>query len=576
MKKIQKLPLAVISLILTIPFSISYAQTPPASQTGGGQLQQIKQIEAGQTIEKTITTEKASEGEEITPDIIPEDEGEKVLINKILVEGATLLSQPEIDKVISQFLGTELSLKGMQRVADLLTDEYRKKGYATSRVYIPPQTMKENTLILRVVEGKMGSYEIRGNKYFKTALLEKKLNLKQGAYFDYGQLQKSLTYINEHPDRNAKAVLVPGKEPGTTDLVIEVKDRLPVHIGFEYDNFGSRYVETNRWSKVFEHNNLLGFDDKAYFKMQRSEDTLSRLKHGRYSFPVNPTLDVGMYIVNTTTKLGKEYINLSSRSYAFVVGVFANKMLYSDDVLDVRFNLGYDYKNIENYLLDAISSTDNVRVLKGGLDVDFNDKWARNILTMEIDTGLPEVMGGMHAKSDSSSRGGAGAGGRFVKLYGNYYRLQPFYLDTNLLFKNTFQFSNYDLVASEQFQIGGPASVRGYSPAEFSGDKGAYSSVEWSMPVYLLGKKTKVPFTKNTSFYDSLKFVTFYDWGTTHVNTVLAGEKKYRNLSGWGVGVRFNPNENISLRVEFGYPLNEYNPSDDKNVRPWVEVITKF
>jgi len=563
--------LLLIALFLFPTFT--FAQEPPPSQTAGGIAQQEKQIKEKKKLEERIRKEPA-EPEEVTPDeISSEDVGKKILIKKIIVEGVTLIPEAEIQKITSQFEGKSLSLKDMQKVADLITDEYRKRNYLTSRAFIPPQTIKKATLIIRVIEGKVGEVQIEGNRYFKTRLLERKLDVEEGGYFDYSALQKSLVYINEHPDRFAKAMLVPGKEPGTTDIIIKVKDRLPIHVGFEYDNFGSRYIEKDRGSLVFEHNNLLGFDDKLYFKAQQSEAAHLMLKQLRYSFPINPTLEMGGYLLRSRLKLGREFKDVEARGKATIAGLFLSKDLIDERDFDLSFNLGFDYKHIRNYLLGVESSRDEVRLLKTGLDVDFTDPWGRNIFTLELDTGIPRMWGGLKAKDPASSR--AGAGGKFLKWTGNYFRLQPGPFSSSVLWKNSFQLSGYSLVASEQFQIGGPATVRGYPPAEYSGDKGYYTSLEWSLPVYFLPKTTKLPLSKDINLYDSLRIVVFYDWATVRLNRILAGEKN-RTLKGYGFGLRFNPTDKFSLRTEVGYPLGGPESSDNDSYQAWVELKWKY
>ncbi len=153
--------------------------------------------------------------------------------------------------------------------------------------------------------------------------------------------------------------------------------------------------------------------------------------------------------------------------------------------------------------------------------------------------------------------------------------MQPGPFSSTILFKNSAQMSNSNLVAGEQFQIGGPGSVRGYPPAELAGDKGLYSSVEWSFPPYFFPRNIKVPFTDH-SVYDSFRIVTFYDWAETHANNVTIGEKKHKILRSCGFGFRFNLGRNFSARIELGYPLSNANPSNGKNVQKWFEITGKF
>jgi len=162
-----------ICFFLAVYFTKAFPQ-PPASQTAGGLIQQERELERKKKLEEKITKPKPSPKETLPEEIIPEEAGPKILIKEIRVEGATLIPQEVIEKITSEYENKELSLKDMQKVADLITDEYRKKGYVTSRAYIPPQTIRNNILIIRVVEGELGRLEIKGNRYFKTSLLEKK------------------------------------------------------------------------------------------------------------------------------------------------------------------------------------------------------------------------------------------------------------------------------------------------------------------------------------------------------------------------------------------------------------------
>jgi hemolysin activation/secretion protein len=559
--------------LLTSSYQSTIFAQPAASQTAGGISQQEKSIEKQRDLQQQAGQERSAEKQAVPQEVVLPDSGPKVLVNKIDVQGATLLSAKEIQTIVSSFEGKQLSLKDFQKIADLISGEYRKKGYMTSRAYVPPQSVKEGVLVIKVIEGKLGTVDIKGNKYFSTALLKKKLNMEQGGYFDYSALQNSLVYINEHPDRSAKAVLVPGAERGTTDVMLEVKDRLPVHVGFGYDNFGSRYIDKNRYYMGLEHNNLTGHDDKLFLKYMTSESSYMRLQQGRYSYSVTPTLDLGVYMIMSKIKLGREYEDLDSRGKARIYGLFLNKVLVQKPELDVRFNAGFDYKSVVNFLSGNKDSRDELRILKGGFDFDFSDKLGRNIINTELDYGVPDILGAMEDKDPMSSRKPS-SGAEFQKGMVNYFRLQPLFLSTHLLWKNFAQYTNQSLAASEQFQIGGAVSVRGYPPAERSGDKGFFTSLEWTLPVFGLPKDIKVPFRKE-SLYDAWKLVTFWDWGYVNLKNPSAGEKKDETLKGWGFGTHFAV-QNLLVSVEVGYPIGKKTPSDGRHAHPWVECAYKF
>ncbi len=463
----------------------------------------------------------------------------------------------------------------MQKVADLITDAYRVKGYPTSRAYIPPQTIgKDGVLLIRIVEGRVGEISVKGNKFFKSRIYKKKLKLKQNDPFNYSSLQRSLTLINERPDRFAKVILVPGKTPGSTDIIIDAKDYLPIHVGYAHDNFGSRYVGRDRDSVTFEHNNLLGFDDQLYFQFMRSEDSLSTLKSGRYIFPLNDTLNLGVNASYAKTKLGREFAVLDSTGKSTIIGAFLNQTLLSTEYLDIRLNLGFDYKKIRNYLSGTESSRDDARVVKFGFDLDNIDNFGRTLFTAELDMGIPNILGGLEAKDPRSTR--VGSGGKFTKGVFNLYRSQNMPFSSNLLFKNSAQFTNNTLTAAEEFQLGGPYSVRGYAPGETAGDRGLYSAVEWSFPYYFIPKKARIPLTKET-WYDTTRLVLFYDWGTTRSNS-KEETIKTRTLNSAGVGFRFSLTNRLSAKLELAWPIGGPRSSDTarQHLQPWIEFTAKI
>ena len=551
----------------------AFSQTPPASQTAGGIVREETQRFRQKRLEERIESEKAKTEDAGPTGTVTPDQGPKTLVSKITVEGSTLLSEDEIRAIVSPYEGKELSLETIQKIADLITDEYRKKGFVTSRAYIPPQKILNGQLIIKVVEGKLGKVDIKGNRYFSTSLLRKKIGIRQEGYFDYSSLQNSLVYINEHPDRLAKAILVPGTEPGTTDIILEVQDNFPFHIEFSYDNYGSRYIENDRYAIAIEHNNLTGHDDKFYAKGLLSQGDHLVLQQFRYSYPLSQKWELGGYALLNKTQLGREFKELRSRGEAEIFGMYSNFKWIREETMDVGLNLGFDSKNIYNELSGSQLSRDELRVVKAGFDIDSIDHWGRTILTAELNQGIPEFLGSMDAKDADASR--TGAGGKFTKEVFNLFRLQPMFLNTSALLKNTFQLSNNTLAASEQFQIGGATSVRGYPSGEYSGDNGFYSAVEWSIPLYGLSKNIKVPL-REERLYDVFRFVLFWDIGFVNINHPQPGERENQTLRSAGFGARFTMPEDLEVRIETGYPLGGPNPSDGKQAHSWIEAHVKF
>jgi hemolysin activation/secretion protein len=565
--KIRYLLCGIFILSLASPI---FAQFPEELDKAQREIEKEKQLRERIEKEKPkVDIEDTVSQEAVKTDI---QSTQKVVVKNITLTGVTILSEEEITEIISPYQGQELMLKDMQKVADLITDAYRGKGYITSRAYLPPQKIKDGELEIRVLEGFMGDIEVKGNKYFKTKLLKSKIQLKKGEPFNYNTLRENLSKINEQPDRTAKAVLVPGKETGATDIVLEIKDKLPIHLGLDYDNFGSRYIEKKRYRGTLTHNNLLGFDDILTIQYQMSEADRYWLSSARYQIPLTDDFTIGFFGAKTRVQLGKEYKDLNARAKSKLYGAYTIHSIVAKENLSVNFNTGFDYKDIFNFLLGEEVSMDKLRVAKIGLDFDLTDNFGRTILTDEVGYGIPHIMGGMDAKDDRSSRNGAG--GKFLKNTLNFIRLQKMPFESTLLWKNQVQFTPYTLPTAEQFQIGGIANVRGFPPAEAVGDRGFTSTVEMSFPAYLVPKNIMVPFTAS-KLYNSIRVVTFYDIGYTHLRKGEIGEKENATLQSAGCGLRFFLPNNFSIRAEVAWPTNK-TPSDDSNMHSWFEVSKTF
>lgn len=559
---------------LTISLAAVFITAPLFAQEVGKTEKIEREIEQEKLLRKRIEQKKKEPKieEKIPAEVKPAEGEERTLIKKINVTGVTLVSEKEINDIVLAYENKELSLSEMQKAADLITDLYREKGYVTSRAYLPPQNITGGVLEIKVVEGKTGDVRIKGNRYFKTSLIRNKITLEKSEPFNYGILRKGLSRINEHPDRNAKAILTPGEEPQSTDIVLEVKDRLPIHIGFDYDNFGSRFIGRERLRTTISHNNLLGFDDIFTFQYQGTEAYMYRLMNARYLLPLKEDLKVGFFAADARLKLGEEFEDLNAHGKSRLYGAYVTKSLIDKENIALNLSAGFDYKDIFNFQAGAETSRDRLRVAKAGLDIDLSDNYGRTIIANEIDFGIPGIMGGLNEQDARASR--SGSGGKFIKDELNLLRLHRLPFASTLLWKNQLQFSPYILPAAEQFQIGGIANVRGYPPAEVVGDKGYATTLELSIPPYFLSKDIKCPLSK-ARLYDAIKIIAFYDWANTRLRRPQAGEEKTRTLRGVGTGLRFNLPENLSARIEFAWPLDN-KPSDDSNMFTWFEISKSF
>jgi len=501
----------------------------------------------------------------------------KMLVKTINVTGVTLFSAAQIKAITGKFENKELTLKGMQKVADLITDLYRNKGYITSRAFIPPQKIANGVLEIKVIEAKVGTIQVKGNHYFSTHFIDGYVTMKKGDAFNYTDLKQDLQNVNEHSDLNVKAVLTPGETPGSTDIILNEKDNLPLHVSIGYDNFLSYYLQRNEYVYTFTDNNLTGHGDILNFQYNRAvESDLYYYYSGRYTYPVTHKLDMGFFYSRSDMLLGRNLLSIQSSGESKMYSLFGSQKLIKNDNLELDLKFGFDYKDVNNFLSGQMSSRDYLRIPNIGFDFDRADDYGRTIISDVFDYGVPGIMGGTKRDLDGNDMptSRAGASGSFALDTLNVLRQQRLPLDMSLLWKNQLQFSNSKLTETEEFQAGGPSNNRGFGPADVIGDRGYAMSWELAIPPYFIPKYCQIPYFKVRT-YDALRFIAFYDWTNVHSNSVLPGENKNTTLGSAGCGARLNILENLYARYEIAWPVQNTS-ADGKSVHQWLQFTVTF
>jgi hemolysin activation/secretion protein len=492
------------------------------------------------------------------------------LIRKVEFTGNTMVSSEEIRKIVESYEGKEMKLSEAKAIAMAITQAYRSRGFITCRAYIPPQKLSEGVLKIQILEGKLGKISVKGNRFFSKQLLKRYLDQHQGKVLEYDKLKRDLSTLNLHPDREVKAVIIPGKTLGTSDLVLEVKDQNPLHIGAEINNFGTRVTGRERYIISARHTNLLGIDDIFAARVQFGDEVFA--VGSQYVVPVGEyQTQVGTSVNYTDVTVGKEFGILDLGGQAFASSFFINQPIYKWRNLDFTLTGSFEYKDIENTVLGSTSSKDELRILHAGFNIEEVDQWGRTFIINDFAFGTP-WFGASDSNDPNLSR--ADAEPAFFKYTLSANRIHPVYDYTYLLMKGNAQFTPDDLLPSEQFDIGGVYSVRGYPQSDYLGDYGVGGSIELRVPWYFIPKEVKAPWS-DQPLWNRINFVGFVDAAHAELRAPAVGEFKSRNYVGLGAGVRFDLPKNWVGRFEYGFPVGD-DPVDGSNSQFYFSISGDF
>ena len=106
----------------------------------------------------------------------------RTMVGTIHVEGSTVFTPEELDKVKAPYENRELSTEDLEELRRALTLLYINNGYVNSGAIIPDQTVQEGEITFQIIEGKLTDISIEGTKYFLPFYFEQRIALSAGPY----------------------------------------------------------------------------------------------------------------------------------------------------------------------------------------------------------------------------------------------------------------------------------------------------------------------------------------------------------------------------------------------------------
>jgi hemolysin activation/secretion protein len=475
--------------------------------------------------------------------------GKTVFIKAIEIRGNESISTKEIQSWIQKYLNQELSLKNIYELCAVIDQHYTQKGYFLARAYPPPQDIENQTLVIEILEGKLGDVQVIGNQHYSEAFIKSYFASLQNKPLQYDQFLRALLLLNENSDLMAGAVFEKGKELGYADVILRVQDKRPIHLYLNGNNYGRNLTTNARVGGRFDWGNVLTQGDKfSVAEVVGFPVNALYFTDVNYTVPLNRkgTSLEGAYLFSKFKIEELTSLHLKGRTDIGTIKV--NQAVLRRRSLSLDFFSYFDYKQIQNFVLGDRTSYDKLRVLTVGTLLDhFTPSQGRDYLTIRFAAGIPNFLGGLKPVDSDSSR--EGAGGRFFKWNIDYDRIQHLPKDWFFYFHGSGQLTPNKLTVPEQIYIGGSDTVRGFPLAVALGDNGYYLNFEFRLPPPFLADKKF--FKLNKKWKEVIQFDAFLDHGGVFLQSI---ENTF--LWGSGVGARVMGPWNLTFSIDVGFPLN--------------------
>ncbi len=467
--------------------------------------------------------------------------------------GNTIFSSEDLQTVYAPYLDKQVTFEDLAAIVEKINAKYDQKGYLTTNVFIPEQDIKEGIIEIRIAEGKMGDLNIEGNKWFSEPYIGKYIHIKKKDPLNIKKLQSDILRLNKNSDIVATTVISAGKEPGTSDITLKVKDSYPWHIGAGEDSLGTRLTGKYRTSFTARSTNATGNNDKLFSSTLISSSSFGQFVG--YSIPVDTYgTDIGIDMTYFSMKLGRELEHYDITGETQMYTPYIAKELCLSDDFEADAKVGMDITSIKKEIDRVITSNDQLRVPFLEFNAISSDNFGQTIFTPKFDFSTQNFLGASSHNHPTSSR--QGTGGFFFKYEQSVSRTQQMFLNSYCILRSGFQWTTDTLPSSEQFQLGGMNSVRGYPEGDYLADIGGNLNFDWVFPMYFIPVSWKLPHSE-IPLQRQIQPVFFTDLGGGGNRKDASGAVRSKFLMGVGGGLRIRFNNYFNLRLEWAEPVGE-------------------
>lgn len=499
---------------------------------------------------------KAPQIEVETPKEMPVQEGISFVLKEVVITGATLFTDEQLRPFYQGYLDREVTFADLENITKNIKAKYIDKGYATTVVYLPEQDISGGKVEIRVLEGRLGEVIIEGNKHFSWSLIRTYIHTRDGEILNLAYLQKDLLRLNKNPDLEVKTVITQGAQAGTTNIVLKVQERFPHHLSAMTDKQGSRLIGFYRGATSFRSTNLFGNNDNFYTNVLVSKSSVGTYES--YIIPLDTYgAKAGLDVTTYRMRLLKDFEPLNIKGYTEIFTPHIIKELYLSERFQADVELGMEIKSIRKKIGGRKSSDDQLRLPYISFDMSRTDSFmggGQTTFTPRFTVSLEDAFGASSNDHPSASRNGTG--GAFGKYELVLRRTQKMPYGSYLSIRSQFQDASDSLPSSEQLQLGGVYSVRGYPEGDYMADRGASLSLDWVFPVYFIPEDFTL-FAMDTPLRDQIKWLLIMDAGYGNLKETLPGEKSSKFLMGLGAGLHYNLHKNLFLRMEWAVPVGD-------------------
>ncbi|HDL6963838.1 TPA: ShlB/FhaC/HecB family hemolysin secretion/activation protein [Yersinia enterocolitica] len=579
------------TVIISILFFCSQAVAVPqviSVPNAGAISNEIRQT----TAEPLLAPQKAEV--KLPPLISPPSPGrstapETIILREVRFEGDTQLLQSgdgnnkALRGVIIPWLGQRLTFNDLQAMTLAVTRFYRQQGLVAAQAILPPQTIREGMVVIRIIAGRLDNPEVnnlsRLNTDFATAVIESNSCSKEMGFFgnkdcaaspaELSRLERTALILNEIPGVDAALALKPGTQSGMTRIYADINPGQAAMGYVGVDNQGNDYSGHNRLLAGGAVNNLTGWGDqlRTDLILSSSADVFNGMLD--YNFPINT--------YGTRAALNYSYLDytlkgpfeiLDARGHSNRWGINLRHPWIRNSAARIDANAGYYQSRMRDSLILLPEQKRNLDAGEFGLDGTFSAVPRGlshfNLLGTAGHLSLDDEF----SQSMNSLTGISGTFARFNYRAGHDQGFGPYFSFFNQF---TGQMASKNLDSSQKLLLGGPLAVRAYGIGEGAVDKGTLFTTE-------LRTRWHPPLLDWAGAGNQITVAAFFDqgWGSYFRQPIEGLTGNNINLSGFGAYITLSRPADYFLNLTWAHRTGQAATSQPDNDQLWLSAYKLF
>ncbi len=395
-----------------------------------------------------------------------------------------------LQRLANQGQGRCLGVKGINLLMSTIQNRLIDHGYITTRVLAPSQDLKSGTLKLTIVPGSVRQVQLTpdSSQYIRRFST---FPAHAGELLDLRDIEQGLENLQRLPTVQASIEIVPGEQPGESDIILRRLQRKMWRLGVFFDDVGTKSTGRYQGGLTLSLDNPFSLSDLFYISALHALDKRggkgTRNISGHYSFPFGYwlfSLNANDYDYHQTVAELNSDIRYSGTSRN--LNAELSRVLHRSGTQKTWLSYGVSVRESKNFINDTEIGVQRRLTSAWNLGLQHRHylEWAT------IDAGISYQRGTRWFGARPAPEeyfGEATALSKIVRFNAQIdlpFRLIEQNLHYNLLYQK--QISSTPLTPQDQFSIGTRWTVRGFDGERLlSADSGWFvrNDIGWYMPL---------------------------------------------------------------------------------------------